>query len=202
MCIIDWCNANDGFLSALLAALAILVPFRIAHTQNKIALFEKRLECYQKLMALRDFSNYANRFGSFELQLELDPVYQCQQEYLHIHGVLADERQAQRCRVGNMSGKYAMDCLDKDIELFTSIQLLTGAKKDTPLSEVKSALKAFVEALFTLRDPKGIKSAQKNLFKAFADAEECCNSLRYEVKMHHTLRDYFEKLRGEKLDKS
>lgn len=153
-------------------------------------------------MALRDFSNYANRFGSFELQLELDPVYQCQQEYLHIHGVLADERQAQRCRVGNMSGKYAMDCLDKDIELFTSIQMLMGTKEDTPLSEVKSALKAFVEALFTLKDPNGIESAQKNLFKAFADAEEYCNSLRYEVKMHHTLRDYFEKLRGKKHDKS
>lgn len=202
MCIIDWCNENDGFLSALLAVLAILVPFRVAYIQNRVALFEKRLECYQRLMALKDFSKYTSRFDSFDPQPEIDPIYQCQQEYLYIHGVLADERQAQRCRVGNMSGKYAMGCLDKDIELFTSIQMLMGAKEDTPLSEVKSALKAFVEALFTLKDPNGIESAQKNLFKAFADAEECCNSLRYEVKMHHTLRDYFEKLRGKKHDKS
>ena len=101
-----------------------------------------------------------------------------------------------------MGGKYAMDCLNKDIELFTTIQMLFGLNGNTPLLGVKSALKAFVEAFVTLSDPKGVKSAQKNLFKAFADAEEYCNSLRYEVKMHHTLRDYFEKLRGKKHDKS
>lgn len=202
MCIIDWCNGNDGFLSALLAALAILVPFRVAYIQNRVALFEKRLECYQKLMALKDFSNYANEINSSESLLDSNSTYQCQQEYLYIHGVLADEKRAQMCRTGNMRGKYAKDCLDKDIELFASIKMLFELKNDVPLSEVKSALKAFVEALFTLKDPNGIESAQKNLFKAFADAEECCNSLRYEVKMHHTLRDYFEKLRGEKHDNS
>lgn len=202
MCIIDWCNENDGFLSALLAALAILGPFRIAHTQNKIALFEKRLECYQKLMALKSFSTFANRFDSFELQPELDPIYQCQQEYLYVHGVLTDEKRAQMCRVGNMSRKYAMNCLDKDTELFTSIQMLLGVKEDKTLSKIQSALKGFVETLFISKVPSEIKPAQEKLFEAFANAEKCCNSLRYEVKMHHTLLDYFEKLRGEKHDKS
>lgn len=185
MCIIDWCNENDGFLSALLAALAILGPFRIAHTQNKIALFEKRLECYQRLMALKDFSDFANGFDSFEPQLKTNPIYNCQQEYLQIHGVLADERRAQLCRVGNMNPKYAMDCLDKDTELFTSIQMLFGAKKVIPFSAIESALEIFVKALFIPKTPSEIKSAQKELLKAFANAEACCNGLRHEIKMRH-----------------
>lgn len=185
MCIIDWCNENDGFLSALLAALAILGPFRIAHTQNRIALFEKRLECYQKLMALKSFSTFANRFDSFELQPELDTIYQCQQEYLFVHGVLADEKRAQMCRVGNMSWKYAMDCLDKDIELFASMQMLFGVKKVIPFSAVESALEIFVKALFIPKTPSEIKSAQKELLKAFTNAEAYCNGLRHEIKMRH-----------------
>lgn len=206
---IEWCNTNEGFasiaistVSVITAIVALCISNSIAKKQNRISLFEKRLECYQKLMILKEFSDFANNFDSFDLQPGLNPRIRCQQEYLNIHGVFDSEKRTQLSQIGNMGGKYAMDCLNKDIELFTTIQMLFGLNGNTPLLGVKSALKAFVEAFVTLSDPKGVKSAQKNLFKAFADAEEYCNSLRYEVKMHHTLRDYFEKLRGKKHDKS
>lgn len=46
--IIQWCNENQGFLSAVLSLVAVLaavgIPAFIAHRQNKITLFEKRYE--------------------------------------------------------------------------------------------------------------------------------------------------------------
>lgn len=51
--IISWCNANSGFMSAVLSLIAVCaavgVPAWIAHRQDKIALFEKRYELYTKI---------------------------------------------------------------------------------------------------------------------------------------------------------
>ena len=189
---IEWCNINEGFASVIISAIsviiaivAIFISFLTARKQNKIVLFEKRFECYQRLMELKRFSDFANRFNSFEPQSETNPIYDCQQEYLQIHGVLADERRAQLCRVGNMGQKYAMDCLDKDIELFTSIQMLFGTKKVSSFPAVESALVTLVKALFIPKTPSEIKSAQEALLRAFTNAEVCCNSLRCEIKMRH-----------------
>ena len=47
---IQWCNENQGFLSAILSAVAVFaaisIPAFIARRQNKIALFEKKYEAY------------------------------------------------------------------------------------------------------------------------------------------------------------
>ena len=49
--VIQWCNINQGFLSAVLSLIAVLaavgIPAFIAHRQNKIALFEQRYNTYQ-----------------------------------------------------------------------------------------------------------------------------------------------------------
>jgi len=51
--IIQWCNDNQGFLSAVLSLIAVLaaigIPAFIAHRQNKIALFEERFNSYQNI---------------------------------------------------------------------------------------------------------------------------------------------------------
>ena len=58
MCIVNWCNANQGFLTAVLTIITIIVaigvPARIAQKQNKIALFEKRLSVYLEFVDFTD----------------------------------------------------------------------------------------------------------------------------------------------------
>lgn len=59
--IIQWCNVNQGFLSAVLSLVAVLaavgIPAFIAHRQNKIALFEKRFEVLKIVNKVVQFSN-------------------------------------------------------------------------------------------------------------------------------------------------
>ena len=62
--IIQWCNNNQGFLSAVLSLVAVLaaigIPAFIAHRQNKIALFEKREEALNYIKTFRDEWLYLN----------------------------------------------------------------------------------------------------------------------------------------------
>lgn len=83
---IEWCNTNEGFasiaistVSVITAIVALCISNSIAKKQNRISLFEKRLECYQKLMILKEFSDFANNFDSFDLQPGLNPRIRCQQ---------------------------------------------------------------------------------------------------------------------------
>ena len=109
---IEWCNTNEGFasiaistVSVITAIVALCISNSIAKKQNRISLFEKRLECYQKLMILKEFSDFANNFDSFDLQPGLNPRIRCQQEYLNIHGVFDSEKRTQLSQVGTMGGK-------------------------------------------------------------------------------------------------
>ena len=59
--IINWCNDNQGFLSAVISVIAVIaaicIPAYIAHRQDKIALFEKRflvLECLNNVLRFSD----------------------------------------------------------------------------------------------------------------------------------------------------
>ena len=64
--IIQWCNANQGFISALLSLVAVLaaigIPAFIAHRQNKIALFEKRFEVLKIVNKIKLFSDEISSF--------------------------------------------------------------------------------------------------------------------------------------------
>lgn len=199
MFLIDWCNENDGFLSTILAALAIFGPFKIAHTQNKIALFEKRLECYQRLMALKDFSDYVSKIGPLGAQEK----YQCKQKYLYIHGVLADERRAEMSKIGNMSAKYAKECLDKDSELFTSIELLIKVKNESLLKEVNTSLQEFIKSLFDApSSAEKAGSSRQRFVSAFNRMDNYCEVLRRNIKMHHSWCTFLKKAGNKKNDKT
>ena len=58
---IQWCNENQGFLSAILSAVAVFaaisIPAFIARRQNKIALFEKKYEAYSEILKFICFAN-------------------------------------------------------------------------------------------------------------------------------------------------
>lgn len=199
MCIIDWCNENDGFLSAILAVLAIFVPFRIAHTQNRIALFEKRLECYQQLIALKGFADYVSEIGPLNAQ----EVYQCKQKYLYIHGVLADERHAEMSKVGNVSVKYAKECIDKDSELFTSIELLIKVKNENLLKEVNTSLQEFIKDLFAVpSSAEKAGSSRQKFVSAFKHIDGYCEVLHRNIKMHHSWCAFLKKAGNKKNEKT
>lgn len=68
---IQWCNGNQGFLSAILtiisiflSVIAICISISTTKRQNKIALFEKRQRVYD------DLDNYVNKqLSSWEFDL-------------------------------------------------------------------------------------------------------------------------------------
>lgn len=195
----DWWTIIPTIVSAAAAIVAIAISVRTSQKQNKIALFEKRLGCYQRFMALKRFSDFANRFDSFEKQEQLDPIFQCQAEYLDVHGMLNDERSTQNMIFRNMGGKYAMACLDKDSELLTSIKLLIKIKNEDALIKLENTLQKFVKILFSSRSStESLKMVQQELFAAFEDAESCCVALRRSAKMYYSLSDFLKKLGGRK----
>lgn len=186
---IDFLNCNEGAASVLLSVVSLVVavgiPAWIAHKQNKIALYEKRLECYQKLMALKRFSCFADRFGSFEKNEDFDPVSQCQTEYLEVHGVLDDEKKARNRLYSNMSCMYALQCLAQDEELFLSIPLLTKSKKQDQLDSIETSLQDFVKKLFSKSTRSDeLKQSQKQLAKAFTAAADYCDAMYRDMKLY------------------
>jgi len=76
--IIQWCNENQGFLSAVISIVAVLaaigIPAYISYRQNKIALFTLRLEAIGRLENL--FMHMGAFFNSDTPFPEEDTVYQ------------------------------------------------------------------------------------------------------------------------------
>lgn len=66
--IIQWCNANQGFLSAVISLVAVLaaigIPAYIAYRQNKIALFDKRFTVIITLMQIVEFARSTEEYNS------------------------------------------------------------------------------------------------------------------------------------------
>lgn len=74
--IILWCNANEGFLSAVLALITVVVaigiPLYIANRQDKIALFEKR---YKFFSALIKCSTFARSINNIQTNREVQMLF-------------------------------------------------------------------------------------------------------------------------------
>lgn len=60
---INWIDIASVGISAVSLIFAILVPVRIANRQNKIALFEKRLNVYSELMKVVRFSDWLSEYN-------------------------------------------------------------------------------------------------------------------------------------------
>jgi hypothetical protein len=76
----NWLNANQGFASAILTAIAVVISFwalfssiRATKRQNKIALFDKKYEIYEKIniliACLEDYANGKNEINVLVTQL-------------------------------------------------------------------------------------------------------------------------------------
>ena len=68
--LINWCNTNGGFLSAILSVVtliisivAIWVSISVSRKQNRIALFEKRATLHSKFVQIKNFRDSLNLQG-------------------------------------------------------------------------------------------------------------------------------------------
>lgn len=154
--IIEKCTA-DTPLSVFIAIASLLVAFGavavslyIAHRQNQIALYERRLECYQKFIALNTFMDFTSKYETFEKQpqTESDPISQCQQKYLDMHGLLVDKA-FQNYRFDYFHRNvYVLNCIEKDSSFFSSVQFLVGSSDEKSLFLANNTLTEFVKELF------------------------------------------------------
>ena len=130
--------------------VAIAVPSLIARKQNKIALYEKRFECYQRLESLKSFFLYVKEITSFVASPErqTNPIWICQQRYFSAHALL-DDKDFQKNRFDYFYQiSYARSCLEEDRKMLLSLGLLVGINKKDRMDKAQDALESFISALF------------------------------------------------------
>lgn len=152
--------------------VAIAVPIWIANEQNKIALYEKRFECYQQLESLKAFWLSLKCITSFTSSKETqsNPVWSCQQNYFNAHALL-DDKDFQRNRYDHFHQiSYARSCLEADRKMLLSLKLLVGGKNtEEQLDQTQVALEAFIYALFNEEEKNITQNMDSNM--AFIDTE-------------------------------
>ena len=130
--------------------VAIAVPCLIARKQNKITLYEKRFECYQRLESLKSFFLYVKEITSFVASPEqqTNPIWICQQRYFSAHALL-DDKDFQKNRFDYFHQiSYARSCLEEDRKMLLSLGLLVGINKKDRMDKAQDALESFISALF------------------------------------------------------
>lgn len=135
-----------SIISICVAIAAVVVSVIMAHTQNKIALHEKRMECYLHFQALGHFIGFFQKWESFQRAETVDPIYQCQQKYLNIHYDVLDRMYLQNLAI--MENNYAKQALEKDRVFFQSLLFLGILDKKFDTESLYQALESFVTELF------------------------------------------------------
>ena len=131
--IIVECSCQQNNLWTIITTIvpilvAIAVPCLIARKQNKITLYEKRFECYQRLESLKSFFLYVKEISSFvsSPEQQLNPAWICQQRYFSAHALL-DDKDFQNKRFDYFHRiSYARSCLEEDRKMLLSLGLLVG----------------------------------------------------------------------------
>ena len=150
--IIVECSCQQSNLWTIITTIvpilvAIAVPCLIARKQNKITLYEKRFECYQRLESLKSFFLYVKEITSFVASPEqqTNPI---QQRYFSAHALL-DDKDFQKNRFDYFHQiSYARSCLEEDRKMLLSLGLLVGINKKDRMDKAQDALESFISALF------------------------------------------------------
>ena len=153
--IIVECSCQQNNLWTIITTIvpilvAIAIPCLIARKQNKITLYEKRFECYQRLESLKSFFLYVKEMSSFAASPEqqLNPVWICQQRYFSAHALL-DDKDFQNKRFDYFRRiSYARSCLEEDRKMLLSLGLLVGINKKDRMDKAQEALESFISLLF------------------------------------------------------
>lgn len=153
--IIVECSCQQNNLWTIITTIvpilvAIAVPCLIARKQNKITLYEKRFECYQRLESLKSFFLYVKEISSFvsSPEQQLNPAWICQQRYFSAHALL-DDKDFQNKRFDYFHRiSYARSCLEEDRKMLLSLGLLVGINKKDRMDKAQDALEGFIALLF------------------------------------------------------
>ena len=150
--IIVECSCQQNNLWTIITTIvpilvAVAVPCLIARKQNKITLYEKRFECYQRIESLKSFFLYVKEITSFVASPEqpTNPIFVCQQRYFSAHALL--DFQKNRFDYFHQIS-YARSCLEEDRKMLLSLGLLVGINKKDRMDKAQDALESFISALF------------------------------------------------------
>lgn len=145
MCIIQWFNDNQGFISALLALITaagvIYVPMHIAHRQNSIALYKERYEAYSTLLRLK---NFAQSIADYDFDSETSDV-QRTLFFVHLENIIGPvDKRGHHTRFNSACSLLK----NYETKLYTLPFLIAKGKVD--LAECSAAVSDIFEPLFLL----------------------------------------------------
>lgn len=139
---IDCATIINSIATVLAVFTSIFVPNLIAAKQNKIALYEKRLDCYQRFISLKWFWGYLLEQDFTKAETGKNPIKHCQTEYFKIHDYIPlkayDEARVEKL----------WDCMGEDEKMFLSLKFLTPKHNDEAIKIAQDSLSSFVKALF------------------------------------------------------
>lgn len=151
-------ESNDGIslilsiISTGVAVIALVIAIRTAWLQNKVALYSKRLECYQQFQALKSFYLFSHKSKGFEDDGE-EIVSKLRCKYLSIHFSLLDRDYQKNHSV--LEETYIFFGIEKDIAMFESLEYLSLFNNHALTERAAQALESFITVLIT--PPKAIQ---------------------------------------------
>ena len=152
---IEKCASNDMpiiILTCLSIIAAIGVPYYIAYQQNKIALYDKRLEAYQQFLVLKSFYEYIKKDAPDGGQYKAMTLDEWQGMYLSLHYSMLDKNYQQTHLT--LRNTYALAAVDRNRNMLSSLEHL-GILRDGSISRnVAATLDNFIEELFGIREFK------------------------------------------------
>ena len=184
--VIDWFNQNEGFVSVILALLTILatvlIPLFIAKKQNKIALYDKRLECYRTLSSIVDFCEFISQFESFDDNTDQNvkphsPIEACKNKYIFIHDGLNDKARSQMNMLDFWKIMFTRNCINNDKDVICVGAFLTKAISLIDAKEIADALSEFVNALFKPEESSDILSKRNKLIEKSKELKRILDDL-------------------------
>lgn len=189
---ISWFNENAGFVSVILAAVtagtAIYVPIRIANKQNKIALFEQRLNCYEKIEAIRTFLAFSSEFESFEDNSD-SPIEKSKEKYLEIHDLLSDSKAMSQIMFSPFwKNTFVRNCLENDCTTICTCAFLTEELSIQEAKEIENTLTVFVYRLFDSQDTKIILEKRDSFIACSAKFEKISKDLMNKLLMEERIK--------------
>lgn len=175
---IEKCTSNNTpiiILTCLSIAVAIGIPCYIAYQQNKIALYDKRLEAYQQFLALKSFYEYIKEDSSDGGQYDTTTLDKWRGMYLSLHYSMLDKNyQHSHLTLQNV---YVLAAVDRNRNMLSSLEHL-GILHDGNISKnVATALENFIEELFGIKNFKSEtilqeKGSFESEFSKLMDCEE------------------------------
>lgn len=145
-----------GVIAAFIACIvAIQIPSKIAMGQDKIALYDKRMECQKALYAITDFIGYIEKMeeeGNFSWGIQMKywsthDVFQ----YKFLHKIHSDT---------SIKMLFTTNCIDYDVFAVLSSKHLVPGVSRVESRETAEKLQSYVKCLF--QEPSSLSKSIEN----------------------------------------